>query len=288
MSQYPTTPPYEVEQRCYRHADRRAGVTCQRCNRPICPSCMVSASVGFQCPECSRHGASQQRLVDAWKAQHTPSLTYLLVGVNVAIYVLGMAMGTNSFGADRMLVDYGLNAQLVANGEWWRLITSGFLHAGLLHLAFNMFALYSLGQFLEGIVGRTRYALIYGVSLIGGALGVVLLDGGGLTVGASGAIFGVFGAFAVLEYSRGQNPFQSGIGMTILLNLFITFAVPGISIGGHLGGLVAGAAVGALVIGLNPEQARQRDRQIPQMGGAAAGLGVFLFVAAIAVANAGI
>lgn len=288
MSQYPTSPPYEVEQRCYRHADRRAGVTCQRCARPICPSCMVSASVGFQCPECAKEGASQQRLVDAWKAQHTPSLTYALVAVNVAIFVVGIAMGRDVFGRDRMLFDYGLNGGLVASGEWWRLITSGFLHAGVLHLAFNMFALYSLGQFLEGIVGRARYALIYGVSLLGGSLGVVLLGGQGLTVGASGAIFGVFGAFAVLEYSRGQNPFQSGIGTTILLNLFITFAVPGISIGGHLGGLVAGAAVGALLIGLTPEQARQRDRQVAQMGAAAAGLGILLLVAALAAAQAGI
>lgn len=249
---------------------------------------MVSASVGFQCPECSKQGASQQRLVDAWKAQHTPYLTYALVAVNVAVFVVGIAMGSDGFGRERMLVDYGLHGGAVASGEWWRLITSGFLHAGLLHLAFNMFALYSLGQFLEGIVGRARYALIYGVSLVGGSLGVVLLDANALTVGASGAIFGVFGAFAVLEYSRGQNPFQSGIGTTILLNLFITFAVPGISIGGHLGGLVAGAAVGALLIGLNPEQARQRDRQVAQMGGAAFGLGVLLFVAALAVANASV
>lgn len=184
-------------------------------------------------------------------------------------------------------IDFGLYRGAVANGEWWRLITSGFLHAGVLHLAFNMFALYSLGGFLERVVGPVRFALIYVASLLGGSLGIVLLAGPrSLTVGASGAIFGVFGAFAVLQLSRGMSPWANGIGSTILLNLFITFAVPGISIGGHLGGLAAGAGVGALLLGINPSQARERQGQLNVFGPVVGGVAVALLVAAILAANA--
>ncbi len=163
----PGSPP-TVEARCYRHADRRAGVTCQRCNRPICPSCMVSASVGFQCPECSKQGAKQQRLVDAFREQR-PTLTYLLIAVNVAVYVAGLAYGGNLSPFDntsRLINDYGLAGPLVANGEWWRVITSGFLHLGLLHLAFNMYCLYAVGGVLERVIGPVRFGLVYFVSLI--------------------------------------------------------------------------------------------------------------------------
>ena len=122
---------------------------------------------------------------------------------------------------------------------------------------------------------------------MGGSLGVMLLaDPRGLSVGASGAVFGVFAAFAVLQMSRGLSPWANGIGSTIMLNLFITFAVPGISIGGHLGGIVAGAATGALLIGVNPAQARERVRQLNIWGPASAVLGLALFGAAIAAAYA--
>ena len=285
---YPSGPPQAVEQHCYRHTDRRAGVSCQRCNRPICPSCMISASVGFQCPECAKQGAKQQRLVDTFRKETTPRLTYALIGVNVAVFLVGMGIGSSASGVGGSFNgDFGLYRNAVANGEWWRLITSGFLHAGFLHLGFNMFALYSLGGFLERVIGPVKFALIYGASLIGGSLGVTLLAGPlDLTVGASGAIFGVFAAFAVLQVSRGLSPWANGIGSTILLNLFITFAVPGISIGGHLGGLVTGAVAGALLIGVNPRQALERQKQLPLFGGAVAGLAAVLFAASIAAAHA--
>lgn len=249
---------------------------------------MISASVGFQCPECAKHGAKQQRLVDAWRQETVPRLTYALIGVNVAVYLVGMVSGASMSGVSGDInIDFGLYRGAVANGEWWRLITSGFLHAGVLHLAFNMFALYSLGGFLERVVGPVRFALIYVASLLGGSLGIVLLAGPrSLTVGASGAIFGVFGAFAVLQLSRGMSPWANGIGSTILLNLFITFAVPGISIGGHLGGLAAGAGVGALLLGINPSQARERQGQLNVFGPVVGGVAVALLVAAILAANA--
>lgn len=273
------------EQHCYRHADRRAGVTCQRCNRPICPSCMVNASVGFQCPECAKQGAKQQRLVDAFMKETTPRVTYGLIAVNVAIFVLGNLLAIR-VGGTPVNVRFGLFRAGVADGQWWRLITSGFLHVNLLHVAANMYALYSVGRILERFIGPIRFGLIYAVSLIGGSLGVILLEQpNALTVGASGAIFGIFAAFAVFQMSRGLSPFANGMGLTLVVNLVITFNFSGISIGGHLGGLVTGAACAAILIGTNQAQARQRDRQIPVTAGIVAAIGVVLFVASIVAAK---
>ena len=273
---------------CYRHHDRRAGVSCQRCNRPICPSCMVSASVGFHCPDCAKAGAAGSRTISARDLAPTSYLTLTLVAVNIAIFFIDRAgIGVNSRALSQEWVLY---EPFVARGQWWRLVMSGFLHANLMHLAFNMFALYSIGTFLEKVVGPLRYGLIYAVSLIGGSLGVMLLSDAAPTVGASGAIFGIFGAFAVLSLSRGISPMASGIGSTILLNLFITFTVPGISIGGHVGGLLAGAACGAMLFGVNPDQARDRRARQQRVGndwavlGSMAALGAVCFVASVLLA----
>jgi membrane associated rhomboid family serine protease len=147
----------------------------------------------------------------------------------------------------------------VAEGEWWRIITGGFLHANLLHLAFNMYALYIVGGAMERVVGWPRFLTIYMVSLLGGSAGALLTTDPFIpTVGASGAIFGLFGAFVFLQMSRGMNPMQGGIGPTILLNLLITFAIPGISKGGHIGGLVAGLICGYILLGRNRVEARTR------------------------------
>ncbi|MEZ5323232.1 MAG: rhomboid family intramembrane serine protease [Microthrixaceae bacterium] len=216
-----------------------------------------------------------------------PFLTMALVGINVAVFVIDAVSGerlTGVFGG--FAARFGLARAAVAQGEWWRLVTGGFLHAGLLHLGFNMWALWVIGAVMEPVVGRAKLAAIYAVSLLGGGLGVMLLaDPDSLTVGASGAIFGLFGAFAVLEMSRGGNPLQSGIGLTIGLNLFLTFTIPGISVGGHLGGLVAGAVVGALFFGLRPHHHAIRamsDRVSIAIAGA---FGLALFGAAVGVAR---
>lgn len=217
---------------------------------------MVSASVGFQCPECTKEGAKASQSMRFSDLSPTSYATLTLIAINVIIFFvdyLGIGVQKNELGAR-----WSLWEPAVAHGDWWRVLTSGFLHASLIHLAFNMFALYSIGTFLERTMGTVKYLTVYFVSLIGGSLGVILLSDNQPTVGASGAIFGIFGAFAVLSLSRGVSPMASGIGSTILLNLFITFTVPGISIGGHLGGLVAGAACGALFFGINPEDAARR------------------------------
>jgi membrane associated rhomboid family serine protease len=164
---------------------------------------------------------------------------------------------------------------------WYRLITSGFLHFGIIHLAFNMYFLYVLGPMLEPGLGRINYLLLYFASLLGGSLGVVLLDSGGITAGASGAVFGLLAAATVGLWRRGINPFTTGIGSALLLNLFITFAIPGISIGGHIGGAIAGAICGAVM--LAPRHRRGPDWTV-RATPVAVGLGSVAAVIMIVVA----
>jgi membrane associated rhomboid family serine protease len=242
---------------CYRHPDRRAGVRCQRCERPICPDCMHQASVGFHCPECTRAGAQ--------KVVRTPSLsargnvvTTALIALNVAIDVWGIGSG----GATRnqVIVDGAIAGPLVADGEWYRIITSGFLHENLIHIGLNMWVLYQLGMLMEPVLGRFRFGLVYAVSLLSGSFGVLLLQPNTLAVGASGAIFGLMGAAVAALRSRGINPFHTGVGTAVMLNLLITFTIPGISIGGHVGGLVGGFLAGWILTDLAP---RLKDDVVP-------------------------
>ena len=133
-------------------------------------------------------------------------------------------------------------------GEWYRVVTSGFLHFGIIHLAFNMYLLYMLGQMLEPAIGRIRFALVYLAALLGGSAGAMLVQPNGLHGGASGAVFGLMAAAFVGYMLRGVNPLTTGIGTTLLLNVVITFSIPGISKGGHIGGAVAGAICGLVVL----------------------------------------
>jgi len=241
-------------QTCYRHADRRAGVRCQRCERPICPDCMHQASVGFHCPECVRGSSQQVHTVRTMAAASNPVVTSALVALNLAIYVassLGAGLSEPSF---RVQLDWALIGRGfteagfvgVAEGEWYRLITGGFLHGSLLHIGFNMYVLWVLGKQLEPTLGRAGFSAVYFSSLLAGSLGVMVLEPEALTVGASGAVFGLFGYAVVAQYVRGVNPMQSGLGAVILVNLAFTFLVPGISIGGHVGGLLGGLVAGFL------------------------------------------
>ncbi|MGH9139240.1 MAG: rhomboid family intramembrane serine protease [Acidimicrobiales bacterium] len=236
-------------QTCYRHDDRRAGVRCQRCERPICPQCMVSAPVGFHCPECARSGRQRVYTAASMRQVNPPYLTYVLIAVNAAVFVAGLAeRSSEAFaGQTGFIIDGGLFGPAVEAGEWWRIVTAGFLHAGLMHLAFNMFALYQLGLVLEPALGRLRFGVLYGASMLAGSFGVLLVSPDQLTVGASGAVFGLLGGLVVAMRERGINPMQTSIGTILMLNLFITFAIPGISIGGHIGGLVGGMAAGWLL-----------------------------------------
>ena len=229
---------------------------CQRCDRPICPDCMITASVGFQCPNCAR--ANQQKVVTPaarWgqgQSMQRPMVTLALIAINVVAYVAGLSQPGGSFNDGYLLGRFvsGGTSLGVAEGQWWRLITGGFLHASAMHLAFNMFALWSLGEVLERALGPVRFAAAYFASLFAGTFGVMLLSPNSPTVGASGAIFGLFGVLLALQLSRGIPLRQTRLGWILGINLAFTFFVPNISIGGHLGGLVGGAIVGVGLFGL--------------------------------------
>jgi membrane associated rhomboid family serine protease len=235
---------------CYRHPGREAPLRCTRCERPICLEDAVDAPVGYLCPECARQ---PRRVVQAQRSfgRSIPRVTQLLLGAIVVAYLAQQASGE----VTRAGLTYG---PAIAAGEWWRLVTGAFLHGGLLHVGFNGYLLYLLGRDMESGLGSTRFAAIYAGGLLGGAAGVMLIGWGQPTLGASGAVFGLMGAALVAYRRAGVNPFQSGIGMLVAINLVWTFVRPNISIGGHLGGLVAGAVVGAIVLSL-PRDDRRGD-----------------------------
>ena len=268
-------PASETVTTCYRHPGRETGVSCSACGRPICPDCMTPTPVGMRCPECSKQ---RTKVRTAATLQPEPRLTYVLIALNAIAFVALLASGAGADGrGGRIYVDGVLFGPAVADGDWWRIVTAGFLHAGVIHLLFNMYFLYFLGTMLEPAIGRLRFGLIYVVSLLGGSLGALALSPDAQTVGASGAVFGLMGAAILIMRSRGIDAMQSGLGMTLLLNLAITFLLQGISIGGHLGGLVAGGVAGYLLFEVGE---RNRDAVLA----ACVALGVGLAVAAIAVA----
>jgi membrane associated rhomboid family serine protease len=255
---------------CYRHPKRETGVSCSNCGRPICPDCMTSTSVGMRCPECARKGRTKVRTMRSLHAE--PTLMWVLIGINVLAGIGSLSGAT--VGDAGTLTDWGdLSQATIASGDWWTLVTSGFLHRGLFHLASNMLALWILGSMLEPVMGHLRFGLVYFVSLLCGSLGVLILAGDA-SAGASGAVFGLFGAAILVARQRGLNLMESGLGLWLGINLLLTFTIPNISIGGHIGGL-AGGFVAALILF---EGDRMRlPRYVPEIACAALG------VAAIAV-----
>ena len=239
---------------CYRHPSRETGVSCSNCGRPICPDCMTTTPVGMRCPECAKQTTKVKRLRDTVTG---PQVTYALIVINVVAFLAEGHVGFSGQPSSDIYVKGaligsfpGLETTGVAHGQWWRLVTSGFLHENLLHIGFNMYVLYVLGLQLEPVLGRVKFAAIYAVSLLTGSFGALLVSPHSLTVGASGAVFGVMGAFAVELRSRNIPLMQGGLGGVgglILINLIISFTLPGISWGGHVGGLIGGALVAALI-----------------------------------------
>lgn len=264
---------------CYRHPYEEAGVRCTRCDRAICPQCMITAPVGFQCPECVK-GAPPVRRYSEIRSTSSQQIavTFALIAVNVAVFVPSISGGgiAGRGSGNQLAFDFALFGPAVAAGEWYRLVTAGFLHYGLLHVGFNMFILYQLGQQLEPALGRVRYGLLYVAALLGGSVGALLVSPNALTAGASGAVFGLMGALAVAMRSRGINVLQTSIGSLLVLNLILTFTISGISIGGHGGGLAAGAVAGTLL---------DRTEDQRALGTVAVGvLALVLFGAGIAIA----
>ncbi|MCR6032612.1 rhomboid family intramembrane serine protease [Nocardioides sp. zg-579] len=285
---------------CYRHPDRESHIRCQRCGRPICPDCMRDAAVGFQCPDCVAEGARTMRSGRTAYGGALPgrpgSTSIALIAINVAVWVAVLVTG----GAASRLVDllalrpkglclvdgggYDVPQDVCANGgtwlpgvadgAFWQVLTSGFTHQAVLHIAFNMFALYVLGPQLEAALGRWRFLALYFLSLLAGSA-VVLWFGGEYqaTLGASGAVYGLFAALFVLARKVGGDVRQ--IGVLIAVNVVLTLAVPGISWQGHLGGFAGGLLV-ALVLVYAPRGPRRTTVQV-------AGLAAITLFVAVAI-----
>ncbi len=267
---------------CYRHPGRESRIRCQRCDRPICPDCMRDAAVGFQCPSCITEGAKSTRQAMApygGTRSADPRLTsFGLVGLNVFVWVLVLVTGwQNSPLINRLaLVPRGTCESManvgrsysgvfseqvcttrtggdgkwipgVADGSVYQLLTSMFMHVEIWHIAGNMFALYLLGPQLESVLGRTRFLALYFVSgLAGSAVVYLFADEYSATLGASGAIFGLFGALLVIVRKVGGD--LRSILTLVVVNVVITFAIPNVSWQGHLGGFVGGLVVTAILV----------------------------------------
>jgi membrane associated rhomboid family serine protease len=228
---------------CYLHPARETGLACSNCGRPICPECATQTPVGLRCPECAGRRTRSPRA--GFNLPNEPWVTRALIAVNVALFLVtnriaGGGIGFGNASLTPLAQKMWLDGPDVASGEWYRLISSSFLHYGILHIAFNMYVLYIVGTALERYIGSLRFAMVYFVSALAGAFGALLLTPNAATGGASGAIFGVMGALFVLERQRGVQLMGGTVGGLIVINLLLSFAVAGISIGGHIGGLIGG------------------------------------------------
>jgi membrane associated rhomboid family serine protease len=270
---------------CYRHPDRETGIRCVRCERPICPDCMISASVGYQCPECVRTGsgtghapgASRPRTLAGGVVAADPRLvTKILLAVNVALFVAVQVVG------DRLveeLVLFGRAATApfgpmegVAEGQWWRLATAMFLHQEIWHVAMNMLGLWFLGGPLEAALGRARFTVLYLLSGLGGsALTYLVASPVQASLGASGAVFGLFGATAVLMRRMRQD--MRPVLVLLGINLVFTFTWSNIAWEAHIGGLAVGAVIAFALV-----HAPREKRALVQYGTCAAVLAVVLLV----------
>jgi membrane associated rhomboid family serine protease len=231
--------------RCYNHPDREAYISCQRCERLICPDCMREASVGFQCPSCIAEGAKTIRqpttLAGGTVSSSEGRVSMVLIGINVAAYVAQLATGNRS---GDVYQQGALQGYVTADGDYWRLITSAFLHGSTLHLLFNMYALYLFGPFVERALGTTRFIAAYITAALAGSVAVYLLaDPTTVTIGASGAVFGLFG-MALLFLLKAKQDVRTLL-VLLAVNAVISVVGPSISWEGHLGGFVAGVVLGA-------------------------------------------
>ncbi|WP_124284523.1 rhomboid family intramembrane serine protease [Streptomyces sp. ADI92-24] len=277
---------------CYRHPGREASIRCTRCDRPVCPDCMVSASVGFQCPDCVRQGsgtghspaAARPRTIAGGSVAADPRLiTKILLGINVAVFVAVLA--NSALVGDLVLLGranfyYGGPPEGIAEGQWYRLVTSMFLHQEVWHIAFNMLGLWWLGGPLEAALGRARYLALYMLSgLAGSALTYWLAEPNQPSLGASGAIFGLLGATAVLM--RRLNYDMRPVFALLAINLVITFNPwGGIAWQAHVGGLIAGT-----LIAIGMVHAPRERRNLVQYGTCAAALVVVVLIVVLRTAS---
>ncbi|WP_433351535.1 rhomboid family intramembrane serine protease [Microtetraspora malaysiensis] len=268
----PMHPGAEAAPTCYRHPERETYVRCQRCERSICPDCMRDAAVGHQCVECveqGNRGVRQARAMFGGAVVTKPRVTWALLIINVLAYLAEIA------DPEGVIERFSTWSYGIYQGEWWRLITGAFLHApltsswSLSHILFNMWALYAIGPQLERRLGSLRFAALYLLSALGGSVAVYLF--GELAVGASGAIYGMFGALFVVSRKLGFD--ARGVLWLIGINVVLTFVVSGISWQGHLGGLVTGTIVAAAFV-----YAPRRSRNAVQLSAVAALLAIMAVI----------
>ncbi|RZS56249.1 membrane associated rhomboid family serine protease [Microcella putealis] len=251
---------------CYRHSDRRSFVLCQRCGRTVCGECQTPAPVGVRCPECMAEAAAampRQKsplLRAVRRGSSTPVVTYTILGLTLGVFILQFA----TQGTVTRALGYAPPLSLI---EPWRMLTVSLVHSsGIFHILFNMYALFVLGPLLEQLVGRWRFAVTYILSTLAGSIAVLWLAPASFVVGASGAIFGLFGAFFVIQRRLGGNTAQL---MVILgINLALGFFLPNISWQAHVGGLIGGAIVALIFVRTRRRQ--QTPLQIALLGAFAA------------------
>jgi len=280
-----------VPQTCYRHPNRETGVSCSSCGRPICPECMTPTPVGMRCPECAnqRTRAVQNPTGTASGFSAFPA-TVVLIAINVVVYLIEVAKGGGGLGELSPSIIYemgGLFGPAVSQlGDWWRIVTNGFVHVSILHIAFNMYLLFILGRLLEPSIGTARFVFLYFASLLAGSYVALLFAPETLSAGASGAIFGVLGATFVIARGRRLDAIAGQIGILILINLVFTFSDGQISVGAHVGGLVCGVLCGFVIVAGERGKLGGGDRRarLAIELGAMAALGILSFVLALAVA----
>jgi membrane associated rhomboid family serine protease len=249
---------------------------------------MREAAVGVRCPECAGGPKGAVRTAQRLSLAGSQNVigTTVLTALMVLVFLAQVAQGQEILGrVDLSTVagDLALVGPLVQDGEWWRLVTSAFVHSGLVHIGFNAYLLWYLGGALERYAGTARMVAIFVISVLWGSAGALLLEPEAATVGASGGVFGLMAAIFLLERTRGVALFGSSIGALIALNLFLTFLIPGISVGGHLGGLAGGAAAGFVLSGFG-----RGHLAYTKLGGAGGAALLALAVGAVVVSFAAI
>jgi membrane associated rhomboid family serine protease len=229
-------------QTCYRHPNRVTGVSCSSCGRPICPDCMTPTPVGMRCPDCAKQ---RTKVHNMRNMRSDPRVTVGIIIVCAVAFLASGSIGFANSANSRLINEFALwGPGIDVLNQYYRLVTGAFLHVNLLHIGFNMYLLWILGQMLEPQLGSGRFAALYFTALLWGSFGALAVSPDAHTVGASGAVFGLMGAAAVEQRAQGINPFKTDIGLLIIFNLGLSFLLAGISIGGHIGGLIGGGLAG--------------------------------------------
>lgn len=288
-------------QTCYRHPGRETNVSCSNCGRPICTDCMTPSPVGMRCPECANERQKVYTRADidsgpvgglAGFFRFAP-VTSTLIAINLVVFLAqiatGYPLGLFPSHGGGWVTEHGLlYGPLIASGDWWRVITPGFMHLGIIHIALNMYLLYVLGRMIEPELGPVQMLAVYVTSLLAGSLGAIILEPTTPSAGASGAIFGLMGMALVIARSRQIREAVQQIGMLVILNLVVTFGYSGISKGAHLGGLLGGVICGFILFELGERRGWLGEGSRARYVGTAivTAMGFALFFACIFVARA--